>query len=224
MDHVELVWAFNGAKSRFPSGIFTDLDRAERWIERHGLTATLTAYPLDMSGPSKRSSSGPASSTRQARSSSGGSRRPRWLIITTRTADGWCRIADMNAADEYFQMARCGSHKAAFHGLIDLGPQATPSLLDAYRTEDDPEVRALIVEVVRQHRLPSTLDFLADALDDPHPAVWKEALDSLVALATPEAEHRLRAVAGRLDAGDERRAWCEEAMEQITEAIVGRRL
>ena len=47
MDHVELVWVFNGAKSSFPSGIFTDLGWAERWIERHRLTGTLTAYPLD---------------------------------------------------------------------------------------------------------------------------------------------------------------------------------
>jgi hypothetical protein len=48
MDHVEFVWVFNGAKASFPSGIFTDLDRAERWIEQHGLTGTLTAYPLNM--------------------------------------------------------------------------------------------------------------------------------------------------------------------------------
>jgi hypothetical protein len=47
MDHVEFVWVFNGPRSSFPSGIFTDLDRAERWIEQHRLTGTLTAYPLD---------------------------------------------------------------------------------------------------------------------------------------------------------------------------------
>ncbi len=38
---------FNGAKGSFPSGIFTELGRAERWIEQHRLTGTLTAYPLD---------------------------------------------------------------------------------------------------------------------------------------------------------------------------------
>jgi hypothetical protein len=129
----------------------------------------------------------------------------------------------MSATDEYLQMARCGSHEAAFHGLIDLGPQVIPSLLEAYRSESDPLVRALIVEVVWQHRCPSTLDFLADALDDPHPAVWKQALDGLVAHASPEAEHRLRAAACRLDAEDERQAWFEEAIGQISEAIAGRR-
>lgn len=128
----------------------------------------------------------------------------------------------MNATDEYLQIARCGSFEAAFHGLIDIGPEVIPSLVQAYRSESDPQVRALIVEVVWQHRCPSTLDFLAAALDNPHPAVWKQALDGLVVLASPEAEHRLRAVAGRLDVGDERRAWCEEAIHQITEAVAGR--
>jgi hypothetical protein len=47
MDHADFVWVFNGAKSSFPSGIFTDLDRAERRIGEHPLTGTLTAYPLD---------------------------------------------------------------------------------------------------------------------------------------------------------------------------------
>jgi hypothetical protein len=47
MDQVEFVWVFNGARACFPSGIFTDLDRAVRWIGEHGLTGTLTAYPLE---------------------------------------------------------------------------------------------------------------------------------------------------------------------------------
>lgn len=87
----------------------------------------------------------------------------------------------MSATDEYLQMARCGSSEAAFHGLIDLGPPVIPPLVQAYRSESDPHLRALIVAVVWQHRCPSTLDFLIAALDDPHPAVWKQALDGLVA-------------------------------------------
>jgi hypothetical protein len=128
----------------------------------------------------------------------------------------------MSATDEYLQMARCGSYEAAFHGLIDLGPPVIPSLVQAYRSEPDPLVRALIVEVVRQHRCPSTLDFLADAPDDPHPAVWKQALDGLVVLASSEAEQRLRGTAFRLEADDERHAWFQEAIEQINEAIAER--
>ena len=47
MIEAERVWVFNGGKGHFPGGIFTALDGAEQWIERHGLTGTLTAYPLD---------------------------------------------------------------------------------------------------------------------------------------------------------------------------------
>lgn len=47
MNDGEFVWVFNGAKGTFPSGIFTNLDRAEEWIETHRLTGTLTAYPMN---------------------------------------------------------------------------------------------------------------------------------------------------------------------------------
>jgi hypothetical protein len=132
-------------------------------------------------------------------------------------------MAVMSATDDYLQMARCGSHEAAFHGLLDLGQQVIPSLVQAYRSESDPQVRALIVEVVWQHRCPSALDFLVAALGDPHPAVWKQALDGLVAHCSPEAEQRLRAAACRLEEDDERLGWFQEAIEQITEAIAGQR-
>ena len=46
---IETVWDFNGAQSRFPSGVFTTLDAAEEWIRRNGLSGTLTRYPLNES-------------------------------------------------------------------------------------------------------------------------------------------------------------------------------
>jgi len=42
------VWVFNGAKSHFPSGIFTSKKLAEEWIRKSRLTGTLTCYPLDI--------------------------------------------------------------------------------------------------------------------------------------------------------------------------------
>jgi hypothetical protein len=42
------VWVFNGARAIFPAGIFSSLDLAERWIEQHRLTGTLTLYPVDI--------------------------------------------------------------------------------------------------------------------------------------------------------------------------------
>ena len=43
------VWVFNGESSRFPSGIFQLQEEAVAWITRHGLTGTLTKYPLGIS-------------------------------------------------------------------------------------------------------------------------------------------------------------------------------
>jgi hypothetical protein len=91
----------------------------------------------------------------------------------------------------------------------------------AYSRENDIVVRAMIVEAIWQHRQQSVISFLADALRDPAPMVWKQALDGLVALASPEVMTVLRSAANR-EIEAERRAWIEEAIEQTTEAI-GRR-
>ena len=47
MSGIETVWVFTGARSQFPSGVFTTLELAELWIRRHSLTGTLTQYPVD---------------------------------------------------------------------------------------------------------------------------------------------------------------------------------
>jgi hypothetical protein len=49
MDQLEEVWVFTGEGGGhgFPSGVFIDLQAAERWIRRHSLSGTLTAYPLN---------------------------------------------------------------------------------------------------------------------------------------------------------------------------------
>jgi HEAT repeat protein len=91
----------------------------------------------------------------------------------------------------------------------------------AYTCEDDPVVRSMIVEAIWQHRQPSVVTFLADVLRDPTPMVWRQALDGLVTLASPESIRVLRSAAdGEIEAG--RRAWIEEAIEQATDAIARR--
>ena len=85
----------------------------------------------------------------------------------------------MNEATEYLlNEAKNGDFDAAFHGLIELPGHLLPDLEDAYRDEADPEIRALIVEAVWQQRSPTSVEFLAVALEDPHPDVWKQALTS----------------------------------------------
>jgi HEAT repeat protein len=126
----------------------------------------------------------------------------------------------LTEVDFYLDAARNGKFDAAFHGLVELEDQAITVLVAAYQAEADPLVRELIVEAVWQHRLPSTIDFLAAALADPHPGVWKRALDGLVALASVESRDALEAALGTLAAGDDRcRSWIEEAIGQIDEGL-----
>ena len=47
MSGVQTIWVFTGPRAHFPSGVFTTLETAELWIQRHGLTGTLTQYPVD---------------------------------------------------------------------------------------------------------------------------------------------------------------------------------
>ena len=46
---------------------------------------------------------------------------------------------------------------------------------DAYRTEPDPAIRSLLVEVAWQLRSHSSFDLLGEALQDPAPEVWRQA-------------------------------------------------
>lgn len=41
------VWVFNGISSRFPGGIFSSKENAEKWIRDHKLSGVLTLYPID---------------------------------------------------------------------------------------------------------------------------------------------------------------------------------
>jgi len=118
----------------------------------------------------------------------------------------------------YLSEARNGDIDAAYHSLIELPNHLLPDLEEAYRGEADPEIRALIVEAVWQHRLPTSVDFLAVAVEDPYPEVWKQALDGLVALASAESRKVLELVKSRVAGQDAiLRAWIDEAIDQIDE-------
>jgi hypothetical protein len=113
-------------------------------------------------------------------------------------------------------MARSGDEESAFHNLLELGHAAVPRLEAVYAGEAVTDLRLLLIEVVWQNRLPTSLPFLARALNDPEPPIWKAALDGLVTLASPEAAAVLAAEAAR-EPDPERRTWIEEALEQVTD-------
>jgi hypothetical protein len=123
----------------------------------------------------------------------------------------------------YLERYRAGDEETAFFGLIELEAAAVPDLIAAYRSEAEVSVKEFLVEVIWQFRLPSTISFLGEALRDPEPAIWKEALDGLVALRSAAALSELEAaktskVCTAGDA-DEFRSWLDEAIDQLAEQI-----
>lgn len=124
----------------------------------------------------------------------------------------------IEAVTYYLELARSGFRDEAFHGLRELSHDALPVMQSAYHNEHDPNIRELLVEAIWQHRQSSVIDFLLDALRHPDARVWKQALDGLVALASPAAIQALRSVWDR-ETDSERRAWFEEAIDQAGEEI-----
>lgn len=101
------------------------------------------------------------------------------------------------------QLAAClrrlreGHREDAFFGLLEMDPRGLPELMAAFQVEPDREVRAFLVEVVRQHRQPSAIPFLGEALYDSEPVVWQEAMDGLVSLGSLAALEVLRSARTR---------------------------
>jgi hypothetical protein len=108
-----------------------------------------------------------------------------------------------------------------YHGLIEASDEIIPFLVNAFRVEQVPGIRADLVEIIWQHRNPETIEFLSEALNDPAQEVWKNALDGLVALACPKAIEALRLarspVLHKKSQKEKFQRWLEEAIEQTQE-------
>jgi HEAT repeat protein len=110
--------------------------------------------------------------------------------------------------------------EGACHSLIEADPAVVPVLISAFRSEQDAGIRAALVEIIWQHRLPETAGFLVEALADPVPEVWKSALDGLVTLG-PSAVPILQSALDRIQRTTvmerTRAEWIEEALDQMKE-------
>lgn len=109
----------------------------------------------------------------------------------------------------------------AYHSLIEADNAVIPFLIEAFRTEQDPTVRSDLVEVIWQHRLPETIEFLSEALDDLASKVWKNALDGLVCLGGQAAIDVLESAKSRIQSGSRAELvqieWIDEAIQQVRE-------
>jgi hypothetical protein len=114
----------------------------------------------------------------------------------------------------YLDCFRKGDRDAAFFGLLELGAEIHHHLVVLFRIEPETNVRAFLVEVIWQSRQSSVIPFLAEALRDKDPTVWKQALDGIVSLASPEVFKVLVIALERASTVDFRR-WLEEAASQV---------
>jgi HEAT repeat protein len=126
----------------------------------------------------------------------------------------------MLTISSYLDWARSGNREAALQGLIDLGEPAIPRLVNAYRAEADPAIRALVVEAVWRLRSHASIEFLGEALQDPALEVWKQALDGLVTLATPQSLRILEAARDMVRIPDDGlHDWVEGAIADLSGRI-----
>lgn len=123
----------------------------------------------------------------------------------------------------YLDRLRNGERSDAFFDLIGLGPSALPILIDAFHKETEKSVKACLLNAIWEYRSSVSIPVLAEALNDPEPEVWKQALDGLVAMESREALNVLNAAKPRRLERDteavELRSWLDEAIEQLTEQI-----
>jgi hypothetical protein len=126
-------------------------------------------------------------------------------------------------ADYYIKRLRGPESESAYHSLIEADDVIIPTLIDAFRTEKDTAIRSELVEIIWQHRSFDTIGFLSEAIKDPSPDVWKNAMDGLVALACPKSLDVLRSVRTRAfpkeRQTEEFQRWLKEAIEQADERM-----
>ncbi|HET9314787.1 MAG TPA: HEAT repeat domain-containing protein [Vicinamibacteria bacterium] len=107
---------------------------------------------------------------------------------------------------------------AAYHSLIELGPEVLPLLERRFAESRDRVFRAAIVGLACEFHSADSLPLFAAALRDAAPVVWKEALDGLVDLASLESiallEEALKQEPPGRTPTTEWESWIAEALEQ----------
>jgi hypothetical protein len=123
---------------------------------------------------------------------------------------------EIRAALEKF---RSGDEEAAFFELIEVAGNVLPALTEQFRVQPDIAARTFLVRVAWERRDQAALPLLAEALGQPQEEIWQEALDGLVAFASPESLEILRQARQRDEKAESavRRfhLWLEEAIQQV---------
>ena len=129
--------------------------------------------------------------------------------------------ADLAERVAYYIERLRGGDDDAWYRLVEAEDAAVPLLIHAACAETDAEVRAELVEIIGQHRLASTVGFLAQCLEDRDIEVRQQAIDGLLAISSADARRALQTALERCRslAGDsaEFGAYLQEAIELMDE-------
>ena len=124
---------------------------------------------------------------------------------------------------EILERFRSGAEEEAFFELLEMPSDIVPALTTAFRTEQNSALRAFLIKVAWQRGDRQAIALLAEAVNQSDEQIWQEALDGLVALASPQALAVLMAVKTRelSDRSATRRfqSCVTEALEYIRQII-----
>ena len=82
---------------------------------------------------------------------------------------------------------REGDAENAFHSLTEMDHASIPELIAEFQAATDAELKAFLLHVIWQHRQPSVIPLLGEALFSADREVWLEAMDGLVVFASTDA-------------------------------------
>ena len=124
-----------------------------------------------------------------------------------------------SAISAILEKFRCGDEENAFYDLLELPGELLPDLIQSFYAEKESHVRALLVKVAWERKENGIVPFLNRALEIPDELVWQQALDGLVAFASPEVHEILLNARAREFADttltNRFRLWLEEAIQQV---------
>ncbi len=109
----------------------------------------------------------------------------------------------------------------AYFALVEVDDSRLPELIEAFHAETSLDVKAILVEIIWQHRSRESLPFLFDAFRSLYPEIWKNALDGIVALRASEGRSYLESERQRIldepQRDSARLEWIDEALRQMQE-------
>jgi hypothetical protein len=100
---------------------------------------------------------------------------------------GGNRLGGGNRHQRNFGEISRRAEEEAFSELLEMPGDVLPALTAAFRTQQDPALRAFLVKAAWQRGDRQAIALLAEAVNQSDEEIWQEALDGLVALASPEA-------------------------------------